>query len=320
MLLQQSKREAELLVDKVTEQKTTAHWIHRYRIIEAFVLLVLNYFAWTGKIKFSQNQISPPTVSLNVGGTQVTVEDPDHSFPLKVNGQWCYATDFEACSSDDTMSDCCSGEYEQIIGTAGEYYICFLVPLIFLAIRCIVSRFGFKSRNVGYNFLHHFIGLLACWLFVQLSIILPKGMVGYPRPNFYALQAYGNLHDEDYDVEESFISFPSGHSATSMATMLYISLIQFNDLKLVLSRKRVFSSLGWKGFSCFLPVIFSLWIGLTRIIDYFHAPADVLTGFILGAFSGTIAFVCFVPNFLEPRKSVLEVQQAANEDNLSMSS
>lgn len=54
-----------------------------------------------------------------------------------------------------------------------------------------------------------------------------------------------------------------------------------------------FSSL-WLLLACFSPLFLALFISATRICNYYHAPADVLSGMVFG---GVIALLSYFAGF-----------------------
>jgi hypothetical protein len=42
---------------------------------------------------------------------------------------------------------------------------------------------------------------------------------------------------------------------------------------------------------CFCPLILALFIGASRIHDYFHSPADVISGCVIGFFIATAGYI-----------------------------
>eukprot|EP01042_Synura_sphagnicola_P000514 gene514-546_t len=84
-------------------------------------------------------------------------------------------------------------------------------------------------------------------------------------------------------------SFPSGHSEWTMSSCFYISLVLWRDASKLQGQHpgigKVIAFLG------VLLLLIPLWVGCTRIQDYWHFPVDVATGWLLGVL---IAAFCFV--------------------------
>jgi site-specific recombinase len=45
-----------------------------------------------------------------------------------------------------------------------------------------------------------------------------------------------------------------------------------------------------------LPMSYSIWVGTTRIIDYWHHPSDVIAGLCLGFLMGNVGYHVHFPN------------------------
>lgn len=98
--------------------------------------------------------------------------------------------------------------------------------------------------------------------------------IGYYRPNYFALPRGGN------------VSWPSGHSALSIACFLFLSLWMAGKTHLFFSSHALYLLL-----LCFCPLVLALFICATRIHDYFHSPADVLSGMVIGAFISLAGYI-----------------------------
>jgi membrane-associated phospholipid phosphatase len=56
-----------------------------------------------------------------------------------------------------------------------------------------------------------------------------------------------------------------------------------------------------------LPLVLALFIAISRIVDYYHWPVDVLAGIVLGSFIGATAYrFCFSFLFCFPRLQNIE--------------
>ncbi|MED6284787.1 Phospholipid phosphatase 2, partial [Characodon lateralis] len=114
---------------------------------------------------------------------------------------------------------------------------------------------------------------------------LAKFTIGRPRPNFLSVCApatckgymlHINCTGSARNVTESRLSFYSGHSSFGMYCMLFLSLyvqarMQGKWTRLVRPTIQ------------FFLVVFSLYVGYTRVSDYKHHWSDVLVGLLQGA-------------------------------------
>lgn len=133
--------------------------------------------------------------------------------------------------------------------------------------------------------------LLGLWSSVALALTLVcfvKNLYGRLRPDFLARcqpvgsgasAACSNLGPE---VLEGRKSFPSGHSALSMAGEAYLTL--WLGAKLMHAELPATLALGgtlWRLMLAAVPWLFALWVGLSRIEDYWHHWEDVAVGVLL---------------------------------------
>ena len=181
--------------------------------------------------------------------------------------------------------------------------------------------------------------LLAFFLCIVLDLLVTdcvKKLTGRPRPNFFALTRW-QYHDSspdggggvwapgddasEADIREAYQSFVSGHTSLSFAGLLFLAQFLFHQLSplsplhiahaIAVDRKRL-SQLSRINnlpslFIPFLPVALAVWIGLTRIRDYWHFCEDVLGGMLVGSF---LASVIFSYCYLERRWTWLNMHPA----------
>jgi membrane-associated phospholipid phosphatase len=158
---------------------------------------------------------------------------------------------------------------------------------------------------------------------------LIKRFIGYPRPNFFArtggiimngeMDFTASSHVSKQLIEDSYQSFISGHTSIAFASAMYIACnlhefflllqmkfstpqpIQASPVSTPLVANSFLSLSSPLSYSLFwfrhlpnFPFLFSGWIALTRIRDYFHHPIDVVGGAILGS---CIAYYCYPKQF-----------------------
>mmetsp|Transcript_18847 Transcript_18847/g.24338 ORF Transcript_18847/g.24338 Transcript_18847/m.24338 type:complete len:358 (+) Transcript_18847:39-1112(+) len=266
------------------EMPSSALWIFKLRIPEICLLLLLFTLSYNGVFTPSSHKITPPEVSVAVANVDVvTIEDAEHNFPLKVDGVWCSASDFVVCKTSSLTTGCCADkDFEEEVDENALLVIAYILPLIFIVLRTIFYRFAMKSPNTG--FCDAVVGFLSSAILLNLGTNVLKHFVGYPRPDYYALLAYADLHGADGVIGFANRSFPSGHSSESMFGMSFITFLLLDDLK------RLFTNSRTAAQSCsvplhllaLLPICLALYVGATRIRDYYHFPADVIAGFLIG--------------------------------------
>lgn len=112
------------------------------------------------------------------------------------------------------------------------------------------------------------------------------------------------------DLVDQFYSFPSGHACESMGAALFVSLL-LNHV--------------WQSptmIACvlkLLPVLASVFIGVTRFIDRAHHADDVLVGWILGAFCGYVTFRTFARSIPTARSHSSRSQSVSESSVMSLS-
>jgi membrane-associated phospholipid phosphatase len=117
-----------------------------------------------------------------------------------------------------------------------------------------------------------------------------KLLVGRPRPNFAArcwpdgvrvgVPGVPVCSGEAHSVREGRKSFPSGHTSLATAGLAYLS---FFLLATVRPRAAADGGAAWRTTAALSPLLLAMWVGLTRVRDYWHHWSDVATGAALGA-------------------------------------
>lgn len=121
-----------------------------------------------------------------------------------------------------------------------------------------------------------------------------KNLVGGIRPDFAARcwpdgdQAWASAgvprcSGDDDVVQQGRKSFPSGHTSMSFSGFVYCSLYLAAWLRIGREEGRAW----WKLCVVLAPTVLALFVGLTRIHDYWHHWEDVVVGALLGT-----AFAC----------------------------
>ena len=133
----------------------------------------------------------------------------------------------------------------RVLSMLGRYYV--LIPLAVAA----AVYLAFKRRRRAALLL---VIVFGCRLLVELQ----KSLFARPRPIL-----------TDHLVEVSSLSFPSGHSANSMATLVAIALLLPTGMR-------------WKWTGVAAALALSFLIGLSRVALGVHWPSDVVGGWAFG--------------------------------------
>ena len=132
------------------------------------------------------------------------------------------------------------------------------------------------------------LGLLSSVALALTLVCFVKNAYGRLRPDFLARcrpvgsGASAVCSNVGPEVVEGRKSFPSGHSALSMAGEAYLSL--WLGAKLMHAELPATLALGgtlWRLMLAAVPWFFALWVGLSRIEDYWHHWEDVTVGVLL---------------------------------------
>lgn len=156
------------------------------------------------------------------------------------------------------------------------------------------------------------LGFIICIIFSSLLIEYMKERVGYPRPNYYTLQYMYKIFPENkYSLnQQSHRSFPSGHASTIATGLGYIIIFLLDQAyqfhKHIYNKKYSTYYLLGNRIYVYLSIMFFIiiiWVGVTRIRDYWHFPSDVFSGWLIGFI---ISFICYF-SFTSPiRQSMIK--------------
>jgi len=179
-----------------------------------------------------------------------------------------------------------------------------LIPLVgIIPIGCILAIHFYQryngmvsaKRELYYVLFGYFYSLVLTLLMTSFI----KHVAGRPRPNFVQLSGYqpdGTFTGTPHNISNAYQSFPSGHTSSAFAGLGYLSLY-FIRLSFPSSNfhsrelgQDYHVNQGWKTVICLLPIGLATFIGLTRIVDYFHGFDDVSIGALLGLLICSLTF------------------------------
>lgn len=158
----------------------------------------------------------------------------------------------------------------------------FLIPL---AVAAAVGRVAYGAASARAHDFHTFALALfsGFWLLLTFNAV-PMKMIGQRRPNFLS-----NNRIDEFSSDASH-SYPSGHASTSMFSLTLTACY-------IAGKTRWLAPDGgqvWKGLVSALFPLASIYVGASRVRDYFHDTADVNFGFSLGF---SIAAVTYFAHF-----------------------
>ncbi|KAJ5615939.1 hypothetical protein N7537_001053 [Penicillium hordei] len=96
-------------------------------------------------------------------------------------------------------------------------------------------------------------------------------------------------------LTDGFRSWPSGHSSSSFAGLVYTSLWLGGKLHIMDNRGE-----AWKALLVMVPLLAASLVAVSRIMDARHHPFDVITGSMLGVVCGFVAYRQYFPPLSEP--------------------
>jgi len=99
------------------------------------------------------------------------------------------------------------------------------------------------------------------------------------------LQAHWQTLEREGSIADAMRAFPSGHAAFGVAAWGFFSL--YWNAKLKANDNHI---QFWKIVIVYIPVVFSLWIGSTRVRDYHHTWPQVIAGFFIGVLNAFISY------------------------------
>lgn len=152
----------------------------------------------------------------------------------------------------------------------------FGLPLLVVALVQIWGRSGADF--------HHFALSLLEGFAIETSFKKWMNLVGKQRPDWFVRLASG---DEE-KIREGRTSYPSGHAAETTMTFGILTFY-------LLARLRLFTRQSHGHFAkvmlCLAPLGFAVFITMSRVAAYKHDWSDVNAGFIIGMWSGFLAYL-----------------------------
>ena len=229
----------------------------------------------------------------------------DFSYPLGINHHLCWpkqlltclekenSSTFRSLAKDEKLTACCSALFDpssepfQSIDGDDLIYFGLILPVLLLAIRTF--SWWMASRSLASSSVSLML-TWRVWLFFLSEAVLTlifastyqtilmeviKASVGAPRPIFHALNIWASaVPGREPWRQEAHRSFPSGHSATASSGLGVILILLLRDAHLLLDHHptaaKVVAHLS------LFPLGVIVYVGVSRIRDYWHFPVDVV--------------------------------------------
>jgi len=210
-------------------------------------------------------------------------------------------------------------DIEESVSTTGLVMLCILPWFLLFALSTLwlyVVTKDFPLQQWLLSFSLWFRMVLFAFSVVIIVVDAIKLSVGSPRP--YFITAYSEHGASSEEVFEARLSFPSGHSASPMCTLLLLSMLLLRSWQFTQSmhyqQAAGVGMMGWDNphsfylsqlwwwlrdaplvgiLLVFSPVCLALYSGCSRITDYKHFAADVIAGFLVGAAVAYISYLAF---------------------------
>lgn len=169
------------------------------------------------------------------------------------------------------------------------------VPTVAILSPLLVVFAGHATgQSSAYETHHAAMSAITCVLFTGLATNFIKVNVGRFRPNFVErCWPHGAVPEFDVDGRpvcadaaldplEGMKSFPSGHTAWSTSGLGWLSFYLMGKLRCFAGGAGANQSPPFNLMVAMLPFAAAVWIGASRLQDYWHHPEDVAAGFALG--------------------------------------
>lgn len=203
-----------------------------------------------------------------------------------------------------------------------------MIPFTVIVIICgeclSVYMSRIKNQSLGTKYVSCIYKALGSYLFGmaanQSLTDIAKYTIGRLRPNFLAVckpvwdrincKAGGYIANftctgDKFDIDESRLSFLSGHSSFSMYCMLFLVLYIQARLKSEWSRLL-------RPTIQFFLIATAVYVGLSRVSDYKHHWSDVLAGLLQGGLVAVLTAFCVSNFFAQPVEPVVSQEEESH--------
>lgn len=264
-----------------------------------------------------------PLILLDIGclvlvGLPFVILTPQHN-PFK-RGFFCNDESIRYPLKDDTIS-------YQLLGGV-------MIPFTLIVIVCgeclsvYLSRI--KNQSMGARYVACVYKAVGSYVFgaaaSQSLTDIAKYSIGRLRPNFLAVckpswdkincNSGGYIENftcagEPFQVDESRLSFYSGHSSFSMYCMMFLVLY-------IQARLRAHWARLLRPTIQFFLIATAVYVGLSRVSDYKHHWSDVLAGLLQGGLVAILNVVCVTNFFEQPIDPVVSPEEEESATHTSL--
>ncbi|GLC47275.1 hypothetical protein PLESTF_000926400 [Pleodorina starrii] len=163
------------------------------------------------------------------------------------------------------------------------YVLVFVLPAVVFTAAAVVKRSG------GLVDWHHAALSIAEGFALATGFKRWTNLVGVLRPNWLATA----LTADATEMEDGRLAYPSGHAGYMFFSMTIVSLYIIGKLQLL---SRPSQLLFLKSVLAVAPMALAMFVAVSRIADYKHAPADVNAGCFMGIVCGGFAYFLNYPS------------------------
>ncbi|KAJ4838964.1 Lipid phosphate phosphatase 2 [Turnera subulata] len=216
---------------------------------------------------------------------------------IAIDGFLNYIEPFHRFVSKDMMTDLRYPFKHDTIPFWAVPFFAGVLPLV------VFSVYYYYRKDI-YDLHHAVLGLLYSVLLTGVITDSIKDAVGRPRPNFFwrcfpdgkgvfdAITMGVICHGDAKIIKEGYKSFPSGHTSWSFAGLTYLAWYLSGKI-------RAFDRRGHIAKLCLvvIPILLAVFIGISRVDDYWHHWTDVFAGALIGT---TVAAFCYLQSFPFP--------------------
>ena len=283
-----------------------------FRLHELLLLVLSASLCFHIIATMSFNVMHAPKAFNSLDITSISLaNNTDFSYPMRVKSSLCWPKQLLTCieaqsnaslskklvKEDGKLMACCTAlwdpssvPYQTVDGDDLVFYG-LTVPALLLTARVFfwwLGSFRLSSAEMLPMLTWRF------WLFLWWESILTlvfastyqtvlmefiKSSVGAPRPIFHALNIWASVGlGRAPWRHEAHRSFPSGHSATAASGLGIVMILLMRDAHFLLDSHPLIGKAV--AHVAVLPFAVTVYVGITRIRDYWHFPVDV-TGKIL---------------------------------------
>ena len=173
----------------------------------------------------------------------------------------------------------------QTVSANQLYFYAWILPAMCIALSCSFRR-DWELLRVA------LLGFFEAAAIKLLITTFAKKCAGSLRPNFYSLCGWNGTAciGPDDAIISARQSFPSGHASSAGAGLTYLALFLCHLARSMKFKASYLEAIAASvRITALLPVIFAVWISITRTIDYYHRFEDITAGLGLGVGA---AFAC----------------------------